>query len=82
MFGPQGRGNKSSNNECYSIFELFWNELLIVALLLFLFVTLCFVYLLRPCLVSKKIAQYPSHRIFGHMHEALNVVEKITNYTV
>ena len=26
--------------------------------------------------------QYPSHRIFGHMHEALNVFEKITNYTV
>jgi len=31
---------------------------------------------LRPCLVSKK------HRIFGHMHRVLNVVEKITNDTV
>ena len=36
----------------------------------------------RPCLVSKKFTQYPSHRIFGHIHEALNVVEKITNYTI
>ena len=33
-------------------------------------------------LVPKKFLQYPSHRIFEHMHEALNVVEKITNYTV
>ena len=31
---------------------------------------------------QKKFTQYPSHRIFGHMHEILNVVEKITNYTV
>jgi len=28
------------------------------------------------CLVSKKFPTYLSHRIFGHMHEALNVVEK------
>ena len=31
---------------------------------------------------QKKFAQYPSHRIFGHMHKILNVIEKITNYTV
>jgi len=36
----------------------------------------------RSCLVPEKFAQYPSHRIFGHMHGALNVVQKITNYTV
>ena len=29
----------------------------------------------------QKITQYPSHQIFGHMHEALNTVKKITNYT-
>jgi hypothetical protein len=28
--------------------------------------------LLRPCLVRKKIQDSPSHRIFGHMHGALN----------
>ena len=27
-------------------------------------------------------ANYPSYRIFGHRHEILNVVEKITNYIV
>ena len=31
---------------------------------------------------QKKFAQYLSHRIFGHMHEVLNAVEKITNYPV
>jgi len=36
----------------------------------------------RPCLVPKKILEYPSHRMFRHMHEALNAVEKKTNYTV
>ena len=25
---------------------------------------------------QKKILQYPSHQMFGHMHETLNVVEK------
>ena len=30
----------------------------------------------RPRLVSKKILQYSSHRIFRHMHEVLNVVKK------
>ena len=35
----------------------------------------------RPCLVPKKISTVPSH-LFGHMHGALNAVEKITNYTV
>ena len=35
------------------------------------------------CLVQKKkIAQYLSHQIFGHMHGALNAIEKITNDTV
>ena len=29
---------------------------------------------LRPCLVSKKIQNFPSHQIFGHMHETFNVV--------
>ena len=28
---------------------------------------------LRPCLVSKNFQDFPSHRIFIHMHEALNV---------
>jgi hypothetical protein len=35
---------------------------------------------LRPCLVSQKdlknFAQYLSHRIFGHMHGALNIGKK------
>ena len=26
--------------------------------------------------------QYPLHRIFGHIYKILNIVEKITNYTV
>ena len=30
----------------------------------------------------KKLLQYPSHRIFLHVHDALNAVEKIINYTV
>ena len=29
-----------------------------------------------PCLVPKKFQDSLSHRIFGHMHETLNVVEK------
>ena len=33
-------------------------------------------FLLRPCLVSKKIQDSSSHRIFGHMYGALNVVYK------
>jgi len=33
-------------------------------------------------LVPKKFAQYPSQRIFEHIHETLNAVEKIINYTV
>ena len=37
---------------------------------------------LRPSLVPKKILQYSSHQMFGHIHKALNAVEKITNYTV
>jgi len=28
---------------------------------------------LRPCLVSKKFQDSPSHRILRHMHEALNI---------
>jgi hypothetical protein len=35
----------------------------------------------RPCLVPKKFLQKfsdsPSHRIFGHMYEALNIDKKI-----
>ena len=31
---------------------------------------------------KKKITQYPSHRIFGHMYKILNAIEKITNYIV
>ena len=31
---------------------------------------------LRPCLVPKNFQDSPSHRIFGHMHRALNVVLK------
>ena len=30
----------------------------------------------RPCLVPKNFQDFPSHRIFGHMHKALNVVFK------
>ena len=30
----------------------------------------------------KNFLQYLSHQIFGHMHGALNAIEKITNYTV
>ena len=41
-----------------------------------------YMFLLGTCLVPKKFAQNPSHRMFRHMHGALNVVEKITNYTV
>ena len=33
-------------------------------------------------IVLKNFIQYPSHRIFGHMYGTLNVVEKITNYTI
>ena len=29
-----------------------------------------------PCFVSKKIPKYSSHRIFEHIHGALNVVGK------
>ena len=36
----------------------------------------------RACLVPKKFAQYPSHRILRHMHRVLNVNEKKTNCTV
>jgi hypothetical protein len=35
---------------------------------------------LRPCLVPKNFQDSPSHRMFGYMHEVLNVDEK-TNYT-
>jgi hypothetical protein len=35
----------------------------------------------RPRLVHKVFQDFPSHRMFGHMHETLNVDEK-TNYTV
>ena len=30
----------------------------------------------RPCLVLKNFQDFPSHRIFGHMHEVLNIVLK------
>jgi len=30
---------------------------------------------LRPCLVSKNFQDSPSHRIFIHMHEVLNIDE-------
>ena len=38
----------------------------------------------KPCFLfsSQKNFYYLSHRIFGYMHEVLNAVEKITNYTV
>ena len=29
-----------------------------------------------PCLVQKKILQYPSHQMFRHIHGVLNAVEK------
>jgi hypothetical protein len=38
--------------------------------------------LIRPCLVSKNFQDFPSHRMFGHIHGTLNVDEKKTNYTV
>jgi hypothetical protein len=31
---------------------------------------------LTPCLVPKIFQDFPSHRMFGHMHEVLNVDEK------
>ena len=31
----------------------------------------------NKCLVPKKIQDFPSHQIFGHMHGALNIVKKI-----
>ena len=37
---------------------------------------------LGPAYFPKIFLQYLSHQIFKYMHEALNVVEKITNYTV
>ena len=37
---------------------------------------------LGPVYFPKNFLQYLSHQIFIYMHEALNVVEKITNYTV
>jgi len=37
---------------------------------------------LRPWLVPKFFLRYSSHRIFGHMHGALNAIEKIINYIV
>ena len=44
------------------------------------------VVVLSACLVgtpkSKKVLQYPSHRILRYVHEALNIGEKKTNYTV
>jgi hypothetical protein len=42
-------------------------------------------HIFRPPLDQKDpkiFAQYPSHRIFGRMHEALNVGKKITNCIV
>ena len=38
--------------------------------------------IVRARLVPKKFGFYPSHRIFGRMHGALNVDEKKTNCTV
>jgi hypothetical protein len=32
--------------------------------------------------IPKVLPDSPSHRIFGRMHEALNIGKKITNYTV
>ena len=37
---------------------------------------------IRPYSVSKKFHDFSSHRIFGCMHEALNINKKITNCTV
>ena len=34
------------------------------------------------CLVLTFFPQHPSYRIFGHIYGVLNVVEKITNYTI
>ena len=31
--------------------------------------------LLRPCLIRKNFQDSPSHRIFGRIHEALNIDE-------
>ena len=31
---------------------------------------------IRPCLVFKKFQDFPSHRIFEHIHEVLNIVLK------
>jgi hypothetical protein len=31
---------------------------------------------IRPCLVPKIFQDFSSHRMFGHMHEALNVDER------
>ena len=36
-----------------------------------------FLFFFKGCLVPKKILQYSSHRIIGHMHGTLNAVEKI-----
>jgi hypothetical protein len=30
----------------------------------------------------EKIVDFPSHRIFGHMHEALNIDKNKINYTI
>ena len=35
-----------------------------------------------PVQLVKKFLQYPSQRIFGYMHGALNAVEEKTNYIV
>ena len=37
---------------------------------------------LGPVQFPKNFLQYLSHRIFEHMHKALNVVKKINNDTV
>jgi hypothetical protein len=36
----------------------------------------------RSLQTSKNFTRFSSHRIFRHMHGALNVGKKITNYTV
>ena len=36
----------------------------------------------QPYAFTKFFLQYLSHRIFRHMHEVLNIVKKITNYTI
>jgi hypothetical protein len=38
--------------------------------------------LVRPCLVPKNFRDFSSHRMLGHIHGALNVDRKKTNYTV